>query len=71
MQAVIAPKKIFGAKKRAFKLVSKFIFSSFSHKFFLILHIMIDSNDIKQIRVFPLSKKKFGPKKCPDPKTAN
>ena len=66
MQAVIAPKKYL-AQKRVFSLqiifVSKFIFTSFSDKFFfLILHIMIDSNDIKQIRVVLAVKKYFAPK---------
>ena len=54
--------KIFGSKRRAFRLVSKFIFSSFSHKFFVILHIVIDSNDLKQIRVVSAVKKNSAPK---------
>ena len=43
-------------------MVSKFIFSNLIISFLLILHIMIDSNDIKQIWVVSAVKNIFGPK---------
>ena len=63
--------KIFGPKKGHFRaclqiiFVSKFIFLTFTHYFFLILHIMTDSNDYSRFRCFQQSNKIFASKKGP------